>query len=166
MKELVKKAMQFAINAHGKQKYGNLPYKFHCHNVYETLRLAGVMDDNILAASWLHDVIEDTDNTEASLELEFNYSIAHTVQVVSNTENIEETFIKISLLYSACLVKIADRIANLSMCIFSDNYKMLQKYLNQHELFNRYIVNSVYNVVLKNVYLELIELGYSTLLNK
>lgn len=50
--------------AHGaigqKRKYTGEPYIVHPAEVVQILKTAGVTDPNMLAAAWLHDVIEDT----------------------------------------------------------------------------------------------------------
>lgn len=50
--------------AHGatgqKRKYTDEPYIVHPAEVVQILKTAGVTDPNMLAAAWLHDVIEDT----------------------------------------------------------------------------------------------------------
>lgn len=50
--------------AHGaigqKRKYTGEPYIVHPAEVVQILKNAGVTDPNMLAAAWLHDVVEDT----------------------------------------------------------------------------------------------------------
>lgn len=50
--------------AHGaigqKRKYTGEPYIVHPAEVVQILKTAGVTDPNMLAAAWLHDVLEDT----------------------------------------------------------------------------------------------------------
>lgn len=64
MSSLVYKAQVFAMAAHGaigqKRKYTGEPYIVHPAEVVQILKNAGVTDPNMLAAAWLHDVIEDT----------------------------------------------------------------------------------------------------------
>lgn len=55
-------ARYFAINAHEsinqKRKYTNESYYIHCERVVNILRKF-VIDENVLAAAWMHDVLED-----------------------------------------------------------------------------------------------------------
>lgn len=64
MSSLVYKAQVFAMAAHGaigqKRKYTGEPYIVHPAEVVQILKTAGVTDPNMLAAAWLHDVVEDT----------------------------------------------------------------------------------------------------------
>lgn len=53
------RAREFAIRAHGDQRYGELPYVVHLDAVYDTLRSFGHSGD-LLVAAFLHDTIEDT----------------------------------------------------------------------------------------------------------
>lgn len=64
MSSLVYKAQVFAMAAHAaigqKRKYTGEPYIVHPAEVVQILKTAGVTDPNMLAAAWLHDVLEDT----------------------------------------------------------------------------------------------------------
>lgn len=59
---LLSKAKQFAINAHDsigqKRKYTGEPYHVHCERVAALLQEV-TQDEEVLAAAWLHDVLED-----------------------------------------------------------------------------------------------------------
>ena len=63
---MIDKAKEFAIKAHGNQKYGKLPYEYHLQQVVSKLMLwrdfnAFPITDEYIAVAWLHDVLEDTD---------------------------------------------------------------------------------------------------------
>lgn len=64
MSSLVYKAQVFALAAHAavgqKRKYTGEPYIVHPEEVVSILRAAGVFMPDMLAAAWLHDVLEDT----------------------------------------------------------------------------------------------------------
>lgn len=64
MSRLVRMAQLFAQAAHGaigqKRRYTGEPYIEHPAEVVGLLKAAGVTDDAMLAAAWLHDVVEDT----------------------------------------------------------------------------------------------------------
>jgi (p)ppGpp synthase/HD superfamily hydrolase len=53
------RAREFAIRAHGDQRYGDQPYVVHLDAVHDTLVSFGHSGD-ILVASLLHDSVEDT----------------------------------------------------------------------------------------------------------
>lgn len=64
MSRLVRRAQLFAQAAHGAtgqvRRYTGEPYLEHPAEVVALLKRAGVTDDAMLAAAWLHDVVEDT----------------------------------------------------------------------------------------------------------
>lgn len=59
---LIEKAKKFSIQAHNsighKRKYSDEPYHRHCARVAQ-LVASVTTDESIIAAAWLHDVIED-----------------------------------------------------------------------------------------------------------
>lgn len=61
MDTLVQSAMTFAMNAHEgqKRKYSGEPYIIHPCEVAALCHEAGIRDSEVLAAAWLHDVVED-----------------------------------------------------------------------------------------------------------
>src|SRR3989344_7776948 len=82
-RDLIEHAYTFSKNAHAGQKRMNGdPYFIH---VLETERiLAGLgMDAPTIAAGLLHDVIEDTQTTEESLEKEFGHDIVFLIKGVT-----------------------------------------------------------------------------------
>ena len=59
---LIEEARNFAIKAHGHQKYGDSPYVVHLDAVAGTLeRFGHAGDTNLIAAAYLHDTLEDTE---------------------------------------------------------------------------------------------------------
>lgn len=112
-------AKEFAIRAHGDQKYGELPYATHLQAVVDVLYRFGVTDPDIIAAAWLHDVLEDTDKVWAQVSLAFGLRIADLVDAVTNApgRNREDraalTYPRIRAVGGdAVVLKLADRIAN------------------------------------------------------
>src|SRR3989338_10763093 len=82
-KELITKAYEFAERAHKDQKrFSGEPYFNH---VFETAKiLAGFgMDAQIIAGGLLHDVLEDTETTEETIEKEFGPDILFLVKGVT-----------------------------------------------------------------------------------
>ena len=127
MKELVKKARDFASKKHeGQTRRDGRPYIVHPDKV------ASLLDDDLLKAiGLLHDTIEDTDATYEELEKEFGPSIAILVNILTHKENENyEQYIKrikdksddFPLLIK---IKIADIVANLSD---SPTEKQIKKY--------------------------------------
>jgi (p)ppGpp synthase/HD superfamily hydrolase len=79
MHELVERAERFAVGAHRRvdhrRKYSGQPYDAHLRAVAE---LVGTVssDPEMLAAAWLHDVLEDTPATYEDVEREFGVEVA------------------------------------------------------------------------------------------
>lgn len=82
MNELVKKARDFATNAHQRidqrRKYTNQPYETHLKAV-ATLVHDATKDDTLVAAAWLHDTVEDTPATHHDIEHEFGKEVSQLV---------------------------------------------------------------------------------------
>ena len=78
MADLIKRAKTYAQEAHQRidqrRKYSNLPYHVHLDAVAKLV--SSVTDDEeMVAAAWLHDVVEDTPATLEDLEQEFGNDI-------------------------------------------------------------------------------------------
>jgi len=76
---IVKKAENFAIKAHSRinqrRKYSLEPYDVHLRDVANLL--SQITDDkDIIAAAWLHDIVEDTPITHEEIEKEFGREIS------------------------------------------------------------------------------------------
>jgi guanosine-3',5'-bis(diphosphate) 3'-pyrophosphohydrolase len=122
MHEQIKKAREFALKAHTTQVYGETyPYYKHLEDVYDVLIKFGFTEDrdlDILVASFLHDVIEDTATSYSDLKKAFNEDIAEIVYCLSDElgrnrkERKEKTYPKIRSNPKSVILKVADRIAN------------------------------------------------------
>ncbi len=80
---LVEKAKEFATTAHKRinhlRKYNNQSYTVHLSSVANIV--ASVSDDEeMIAAAWLHDVVEDTPATLYDVEKEFGTGVAELVE--------------------------------------------------------------------------------------
>ena len=85
--DLVEKAKQFATTAHKRinhqRKYSSQPYTSHLSAVAKTV--ASVTDDEeMIAAAWLHDVVEDTPATIYDVEKEFGSAVAELVDCLTD----------------------------------------------------------------------------------
>ena len=83
MSDLISRAKAYATLAHKRidqrRKYSNQPYQVHLEAVASIV--ATVSDDEeMIAAAWLHDVVEDTPATLGDLQKEFGDSIAKLVE--------------------------------------------------------------------------------------
>jgi len=127
--DLITSAKLFATTKHvldNHQLYGNiLPYTHHLQAVEQVLiRFCFQNDENLRAAAWLHDVVEDTQgkaNEVRARDLEelFNEDVANLVSAVTS-ENGPNRKTRNALTYPkiretgarAIALKLADRIAN------------------------------------------------------
>lgn len=139
------KARDYSIKQHGNQQYGVFPYSVHLQAVVSILLHFGVHPNNpngisLLAAAWLHDVIEDTDTTLEEIETLFDKEIASIVFCVtdgegsSRDERKKEVYQKIITNQNAIIVKLADRIANVEAC-FLNSHKKFMMYQIEHDTF-------------------------------
>ena len=128
----VYKASRFAMRAHGTQMYGDFPYLFHLD---QTARLVEPYGINAQIIAYLHDTIEDTDITENDIAAEFDDFIALSVSLItdpndpgldrkSRKEAVNAILKELPDTYNdAIIVKVADRLANISYGEKNDMYK-------------------------------------------
>ena len=138
MKDITKLdlAIDIAVKAHKKQyrKGGKVPYIVHPMAVMLELVHCGVQDEDILITSILHDMIEDTNHTQESIEKLFGEKISRTVQELTfegeqTKKEYMASFDNKSL--EALLVKVADRICNVRDFFYSDNRSYAPKYMRK-----------------------------------
>lgn len=124
--KLIMKAYNYAVEHHGDQKRrSGEPYIIHPLNV--AYILAGVgLDEATICAALLHDVVEDTDATDADLRKEFGDEIADMVAGVTKLETMQFTtveeqqvedyrkmFLAMGKDIRVIILKIADRLHNM-----------------------------------------------------
>ena len=124
-KALIEKAYSFAMKAHeGQLRKSGEPYFVH---VFATAKnLAELeMGPTVVAAGFLHDVLEDTKITEEELTKEFNPEIVSLVKGVTklgtvkykgverNLENLRKFFISMAEDIRVLIIKLADRLHNI-----------------------------------------------------
>lgn len=123
MLQIVADAFKFALEGHvGQQrKDGSTPYIVHPFRVFLfLLNEAGIHDETVLAAAFLHDLIEDTDTDYDDLNEKFGNEIADIVAVLSKDKRLpektrEQRFNKqlANASWKAKIVKLADIYDNL-----------------------------------------------------
>jgi guanosine-3',5'-bis(diphosphate) 3'-pyrophosphohydrolase len=86
---LVERALRIAATAHHHQrrKGGNVPYFAHSAAVALILARFGFIEESLLAAALLHDVVEDTDVTLDQLAVQFPAEVIEAVAALSETKN-------------------------------------------------------------------------------
>ena len=140
---MIDRAQSYATEAHRGQNYGptDKPYTYHLERVVAVLQRFGIEDENLLAAGWLHDIIEDTKTTAKDLHQEFGPRVAALVDAV--TDGLGETrearkqrpYSLIPKVPDAVCLKLADRIANLEASIDEGHKRLLDRYAQEHTGF-------------------------------
>lgn len=136
------KARQFAIQAHGDQRYGNRPYAFHLDAVATHAAPYGEVAQVV---AYLHDVVEDTDIEVADIEAVFGPFVARCVALLTDepgadrAERKRRTNAKLAGVgpdhQLALVVKTADRLANVTACIRDGHTRKLAMYAGEHRAF-------------------------------
>ncbi len=126
--DLINKALDFATKAHAGQKR-NSGEDFINHPIRAAIILGKIFPDACtIAATLLHDITEDTSTTKEELEKEFGQEIADLVDGVTKLghvrlrnskdefylENLRKMFIATSKDIRVILIKLADRLHNMS----------------------------------------------------
>ncbi|MCR5278125.1 MAG: helix-turn-helix domain-containing protein [Lachnospiraceae bacterium] len=116
------KAVDFAVEAHSGQtrKRSNIPYIYHPLNLACHALSMGIIEDEIIAACLLHDVIEDCGKTPDDLPV--SDEAKEIVQLLSHGQTTETNRAEIMNIYytaicsnpKAALVKCIDRCNNLT----------------------------------------------------
>lgn len=139
-------AREFALKAHGDQKYGEFPYYVHLDEVAKIAsQHSGDLGEKAEIVAYLHDVVEDTDVTPEQVENSFGSLVARCVSILSDepgeTRKIRKaaTYKKMASVQGdeelALLVKAADRLANMRACVRSKNKDFLKMYIEENKVF-------------------------------
>ena len=123
---------EFAFDAHaGSKPYGPYPYTKHLNDVYNVLITFGIFEELILVVSWLHDSIEDTQVLYEDIERRFGDRVAKLTFLVTDKRGTNRrerqllTYPDLAKDHYARLVKLADRIANLTMTMHDSQEKFV-----------------------------------------
>ena len=119
MSDLVKRAEQFARKAHDGQfrRDGVTPYIMHVEKVVSLLKSSKwFYTDEMIAAAWLYDVVEDCDVPFSFIGMNFSFKVLDYVERLTRRkdESYEDFISRIKLCDSASQIKVADILANLS----------------------------------------------------
>jgi len=139
----------FASKHHKGQWYGDKPYMYHLKKVSDVALDFGYTDESILMSCLLHDIIEDTEVTYKDVKEKFGEEVAEIVYCVtdelgrSRKERKSKTYKKIRNNPKSIVVKLCDRISNITESMGNDNYnlKLMKMYLDEHNEF----VNGISN---------------------
>lgn len=144
------KACRMALEAHQGQRYGDYPYHVHLMSVVTVVKSFsrmlvpdGYFDILLETGAWLHDTIEDTTISRDQIEQEFGTETANLVWSVTGVgsnrgERIESIHQKLKNNPLGCILKLADRVANVEQCK-KDNPGMLEKYRKELPEFRKVV---------------------------
>ncbi|MFK7973436.1 MAG: HD domain-containing protein [Rickettsiaceae bacterium] len=166
--KLIKKSIIFAKKWHAGQmrKTGNIPY--YSHPLEVALNVAKYyLKTDVIVATVLHDVVEDSDATIEMIEKEFNPRIAQIVARLTKIRYINSKRIKLTLKetieelyaandYEALFIKKFDRVHNLETI---EGLSDKKKQTKMAEETNNFLVGTVALVaeklgIHKKIYLE------------
>ena len=135
-------AREFAIFAHGDQRYGEHPYVFHLDQVVGNLSGFGPVAETV---GYLHDVVEDTSITILEISEKFGPLVAECVALLTDEpgsnrkERKTKTYKKLAAVSGpselALIVKAADRLANVRACIADGKAALWSVYRDVHPTF-------------------------------
>lgn len=148
-KKLIEKAYYFARNAHdGQVRKSGEPYFNHV--VATAINLAKLkMDAQSICAGLLHDVVEDTNTSVEALSQEFGTDIAKLVDGVSklgklkytgmerHVESLRKFFVAMAEDTRVVIVKLCDRLHNISTLEYVDPHKRRRIALETIEIHAR-----------------------------
>jgi (p)ppGpp synthase/HD superfamily hydrolase len=146
------KAIEWAHKKHYGQLYGDHPYTYHLNHVAscsldwaERIGLTSHERHIGLVASWLHDIVEDTDATVEEVRGHFGDETADVVDRVTNPDFLDGRKLvrreKHAIAYPriaenpiAIFVKLCDRIANVTHSRESGS-GLIKMYIKEHKSF-------------------------------
>jgi len=156
--EIYLKALNYAAKAHGKQKTPKgYPYVTHVTSVamevIHACEKSGLDEEKsnlAIICALLHDTIEDTDITYDELYTDFSPEVADGVEALTKDKTLETKKLQMQnslekLLnqpYEVQMVKLADRITNLSKPPKHWNNEKKKKYLDEANLILSCLKNS------------------------
>jgi (p)ppGpp synthase/HD superfamily hydrolase len=185
MSDFLDRVAQYAEEKHSgqKRKFNGEPYINHPKRVALTVQKY-TKDENVVAAAWLHDVLEDTQATPLEIEKLFGKKVATIVDALTSNKEESKALGKkeylakkiINLNSDALLVKLADRLDNISDLSLTINsewseqyadqtfYIMTQLKLESLEPPHKQLVDSIYQIMKGNGFCpELTAIKTSTL---
>lgn len=140
------RALLVAEKVHFNQSYDIYPYIYHIKSVVKVAYGLGY-DMAILVSCALHDSLEDSELSYNDIKKAFGEEVAEIVYCVTDElgrnrgEKKQNTYPKIRDNWKATVVKICDRIANVSHSkkYNKERYKM---YKDEHESFCAYLMHA------------------------
>ena len=150
---LLFKALVFSAEKHSKQRRKDVeesPYINHPIALANILAQRWVIDENVLCAAILHDTIEDTKTTADELRKHFGEKITSIVLEVSDDKSLDKDVRKqlqidhaASLSKEAKLVKLADKIANITDIINTPPVKWTRERKQEYFAWAKAVVDNL-----------------------
>ena len=143
---MVERAQALATQAHKTQLYGTRPYMTHIEDVVRRVKQI-TTDPEIIAAAYLHDVVEDTDVPLEYIQKHFGQNVANMVWAVTGTgpdraAKMADAIAKIANTPGAELVKSADRLSNAAASKAERKQKLYQRYKDEHTALSPVLGNN------------------------
>lgn len=143
LQEKIKVAAEFAAMIHKDQgkTYGDLPYSAHLDAVVAQLLRFDFTDKNLIAAAYLHDIVEDCGISLNTIFELFGEETAALVGAVTDEpganrkERKAKTYPKIKATPGALALKLADRLANVEHALEAGNIRMFKMYQKEQAGF-------------------------------
>jgi (p)ppGpp synthase/HD superfamily hydrolase len=166
---LINDAIVFAAEMHkGVDRKGTkIPYIVHPFTSMYYLRDSGIMDEDVLAATLLHDVVEDANVTYENLEERFGARVAMLVRSVSENKDLSwderklHTIVDLkSCSYETKLITLADKYNNLN-AIVKDHQKIgdeLWKRFNKGYTQQKWYYTQIYDVLNTDIKIQTLSL--------
>ncbi len=137
------KAVDFAVEAHEgqKRKKSVVPYIYHPLNLACHALSMGIIEDVIIAACMLHDVVEDCGKTVAELPVgdetkELVRLLSHEITKEQNRDEIMEAYYgAIAKNPKAALIKCIDRCNNLTTMSWGLSRERIYRMINETEKY-------------------------------
>lgn len=137
----IRQAKNFAEKKHDGQKYGVRPFMFHLGNVVRILQEYDAPPE-LLAAGWLHDIVEDCDVTILDVmklfgePISFGFRVAEPVLAVTNVDG-KPNWKLLARTPGAVMLKLADRTTNSEQCKIDGLEIHLKRYREQQIDFRK-----------------------------
>lgn len=134
---MVVSSLLFAREKHeGQTRIGGEPYIEHPIAVANILKMKGFTDPKYIITAFFHDILEDTDATEAEILFYGGDEVLEAVKVLTKTKgyDMKEYVADVGKIFLAKMVKLADRLHNLRCAVVADeNFR--RRYIKETEKY-------------------------------
>lgn len=148
--DVTDKARRFALAEHADQKHGIMPYSYHLAAV-AGLVSCHTNDPEVIAAAWLHDVIEDCESIDKEIvEAMTTKRVAHLVDLLTDLPGARQhskprTMMRIMTDPDAAVIKLADRYHNHQSTLLDQSERFARMYYGEFNDFMGFYINANLN---------------------